>query len=159
MRKLWNRPASPVWSLSTVSESCKPNMNICTYVTAVSLQPKVMTVAVYHGTKTRENIVLGSRVLLQLLTEDLAPAVWVCGQQSGRTIDKISRLQKRYQLEECKGLFYFLTAAGYIELSITDIHEPGGDHTLVTGQVLFSRNLTDKPILTTTFLREHKYTR
>jgi flavin reductase (DIM6/NTAB) family NADH-FMN oxidoreductase RutF len=95
MRKIWNRPEGAVWSLSTRSVSEVGNMNICTYVTVMSLKPKLMMVAVYKNTQTLKNIALGKTVVLQLLTEELAPVVRVCGRQSGKLIDKIARLQKR----------------------------------------------------------------
>lgn len=159
MRKLWNRPDLAVWSLSTNDRAGKGNMNICTYVTAVSMNPKLMMVAVYHSTKTRKNIQLGSTVILQLLSESLAPAVRVCGQQSGNSIDKITRLKKRFRLQEHNGLYYFSDACGFMELRITDVHEVAGDHTLVTGEVIFSKNLYAVPVLTTTYLKENKITR
>jgi len=159
MRKIWNRPADAVWSLSTQSVVGVGNMNICTYVSAISLDPKLLLVAVYRGTKTLENCAVGKIVLLQLLTEELAPVVRVCGQQSGNTIDKISRLQKRYSLKQQNDLFYFTNAAGFIELEIEQLLENSGDHVLLVGKVIKGKNLTDQTILTTTYLKEQKYIR
>jgi len=134
-------------------------MNICTYVSAISLDPKLLLVAVYRGTKTLENCAVGKIVLLQLLTEELAPVVRVCGQQSGNTIDKISRLQKRYSLKQQNDLFYFTNAAGFIELEIEQLLENSGDHVLLVGKVIKAKNLTDETILTTTYLKEKKFIR
>lgn len=159
MRKLWNRPDIAVWSLVTLSNDGIPNMNICTYVSAVSMDPKLITIALFEGTKTLANITVGSRVLLQLLTETLAPIVRICGQQSGHKINKISLLKNRYQFKYHDLLPYLTVAAGYMELAITDVHEIGGDHTLVTGKVISSKNLIDAPILTTTYLKDNKFTR
>ena len=61
MRKVWNRPAWPVWSVSTTDQSGQGNINIATYVQAVSLDPKLMTIAVYKGTKTLANIQQSNR--------------------------------------------------------------------------------------------------
>lgn len=159
MRKLWNRPDVAVWSLATSSKAGVPNMNICTYVTAVSLEPKLILVAVYKDTQTLENVRVGERVLLQLLTEALAPVVRVCGQQSGKTIDKIKRLAKRYELKENNGLYYFTKAAGYTELLVDQLIETSGDHYLLVGKVLTTKNSHDDKILTTTYLREQGYIR
>lgn len=159
MRKLWNRPANAVWSLSTLSGERVGNMNICTYVTAVALEPKLILVAVYKGTQTLANIAIGSTVLLQLLTEVLAPAVRICGQQSGKDIHKIQRLQKRYQLAQHKELYYFADSAGLMELVVEQLVDTSGDHVLLIGRVQKVKNLSDGTILTTTFLRDHKYTR
>jgi flavin reductase (DIM6/NTAB) family NADH-FMN oxidoreductase RutF len=159
MRKLWNRPDDAVWSLSTVSSDGMPNMNICTYVSAVSLDPKLMMVAVYRDTQTLMNIVVGETVLLQLLGEDLAPVVRICGQLSGTKIDKISRLKKRFELGEEGNLSYLKTAAGIMTLQVEQLIETSGDHYLLIGKVIKAKNLHDKPILTTTYLKANGYIR
>ena len=159
MRKLWNRPSLPVWSLVTKDATGRANMNICTYVTSVSMEPKLMLVAVYAGTKTLENITLHKHGLLQLLTEELAPAVRVCGQMSGHSIDKTARLKKRYELHEHASLPYFAQAAGYMELLFTSITKTAGDHVLALAEVKHAKNLTDRPLLTTDYLKDHKYIR
>ncbi len=161
MRKLWNRPNLPVWSLVTRDATGQANMNICTYVTSVSMTPKLMLVAVYHGTKTLENLRANPQqpALLQLLSEELAPVVRICGQQSGTKIDKITRLQKRFALTFYENLPYFTAAAGIMQLTPSSLTSCGGDHELLVGAVTWSKNLHDAPILTTDFLRQHRYTR
>lgn len=159
MRNIWNRPADAVWSLSTESAAGIGNMNICTYVSAVSLSPKLMMVAVYKNTQTFKNCAVGKIVLLQLLTEDLAPVVRVCSQKSGKDIKKIDRLQKRYELSKQGNLFYFKEAAGFLEIQIEQMLETSGDHLLLIGKVLKAKNLTEANILTTSYLKEHKYIR
>jgi flavin reductase (DIM6/NTAB) family NADH-FMN oxidoreductase RutF len=159
MRKLWNRGDDAVWSLCTQSETGVPNMNICTYVTAVSLEPKLMMIAVYKNTQTLKNVAVGKTVLLQLLGEDFAPVVRICGQLSGKNIDKISRLKKRYELKEQAGLFYFKDAAGFMELQVEQLIKTSGDHDLLVGKVTKSKNLHNKTILTTTYLKENGYIR
>lgn len=159
MRKIWNRPADAVWSLSTQSETGIGNMNICTYVSAVSLDPKLMMVAVYTGTQTLDNCMIGGTVLLQLLTEQLAPVVRVCGQKSGKDINKIDRLAKRYALQQHKGLAYFSDAAGFIELEIEQMVGTTGDHVLLIGKVMHGKNILDAVLLTTSYLKANKYIR
>lgn len=159
MRKIWNRPAWPVWSVSTLDTAGVGNMNIATYVQAVSLDPKLMTIALYNDTKTLTNVTQTKRALLQLLPESLAPVVRVCGQKSGNDIDKISRLEKRFTLEQKNGLYYFTAAAGYVELTLIDLHDVGGDHMLGTFTVEKQKSLHDVPLLTTDYLREQKYIR
>lgn len=44
-------------------------MHICTYVSAVSMQPKRIMVALYHGTQTLENVEITGEFVLQLLEE------------------------------------------------------------------------------------------
>ncbi len=161
MRKLWNRPNQPVWSLVTRDEKGNANMNICTYVTSVSMEPKLMLIAVYEDTKTLENLAANptAPVLLQLLSESLAPVVRICGKQSGKRIDKLIRLRKRHQLGLYEGLPYFEQAAGAMLLQPTSRTTCGGDHQLLIGRVTWSKNIEDVPILTTDYLKEHKFIR
>lgn len=161
MRKIWNRPNLPVWSLVTTDTVGNANMNICTYVSAVSMEPKLMTIAVYHNTKTLENLEScpTKPILLQLLSATLAPVVRICGQQSGLKIDKISRLRKRFTLGEDTGLLYFAEGAGYLVLQPQIVTPINGDHVLYTCSVVKHVNLNDVPLLTTDILREQKIIR
>lgn len=155
MRKIWNRPNQQVWSLSTVDEVGAGNINICTYVSAVSMEPKLMMVAVYHGTKTHANVVSMKRAVLQLLSEELAPVTRICGHMSGNKINKIKRLKKRYDISECNGIPYFATTAGYLELALEKLIAIGGDHDLAIFSVTSHKNISDVSILTTDYLRAH----
>lgn len=148
-----------MWSVSTIDRTGQGNMNIATYVQAVSLEPKLMSIALYKNTKTLENVEHSKRVLLQLLSESLAPVVRVCGHNSGNKIDKITRLQKRFDLEQHNDLYYFTDVAGFVELELTDLHDVKGDHILGTFKVIKQKNLHDVPVLTTDYLKEHKYIR
>lgn len=153
MRKIWNRPNQTVWSLATVDEDGIGNMNICTYVTSVSMDPKLMMVAVYHGTKTHANIVATKRAVLQLLPETLAPVIRICGHKSGNKIDKIKRLQKRYAIAAVEGIPVFGDCAGYLELVVQQLLSVGGDHDLAICNVRSHKNTADVPLLTTAYLR------
>jgi flavin reductase (DIM6/NTAB) family NADH-FMN oxidoreductase RutF len=153
MRKIWNRPNQQVWSLSTIDETGMGNMNICTYVSAISMEPKLMLVAVYHGTKTHSNVVSTKRAVLQLLSEELASVIRVCGHMSGNQIKKISRLQKRYDISYQSGVPYFEKSAGYLELELSKMVSVGGDHDLAIFNVTKHKNLSDAPLLTTGYLR------
>jgi flavin reductase (DIM6/NTAB) family NADH-FMN oxidoreductase RutF len=123
------------------------------------MEPKQMLVALYHGTKTLENVEKNKAGLLQLLPESLATVVRTCGQESGHATDKIARLQKRFELQYYNGWPYFALAAGYLELDFVNLIETGGDHTLGVATVKTHKNLHDVPILTTDYLKLHKFTR
>lgn len=159
MRKIWNRPSWPVWSVSTVNAQGKGNMNIATYVQAVSLEPKLMMIGLYKNTQTLANIADTKRAVLQLLPETLAPVVRICGQKSGRDIDKITRLQKRFDLKQINNLYYFTEAASYVELELQELIAVDGDHLLGICTVGKQKNLHDVPLLTTDYLREQGYIR
>lgn len=159
MRKLWNRPALPVWSLVTKDDEHGANLNICTYVTSVSMEPKLMLLAVYKGTRTLENLKSNRTVLLQLLAEEQASVVRVAGQQSGLKMDKWSRLKKRFAVAGLAGLPYLSDSLGVMQLEVIYEHEVGGDHVLFTAKVVKVKNLREGNILTTDYLKQNGYTR
>ncbi|MEY2665546.1 MAG: hypothetical protein RLZZ480_651 [Candidatus Parcubacteria bacterium] len=154
MRKLWNRAPMAMWSLSTVDKNGEGNMNICGYVTSISIEPKILLLAVYHHTKTLANLKQNPRALLQLLTTSHVDIVHTCGRQSGNSADKLTKVSKKHEVGEVGGLSYMKDAAGYMELEIRDLLEIGGDHLLAVAEVVRTKNLADAPILTSEYLRE-----
>ena len=135
-------------------------MNICTYVTSISLQPKLMAVAIYHHTKTLKNLKEHSYALLQLLTEDQADIVRTCGRQSGNSIDKIARIGKKHSLEMHGDFSYLSGCAGFMELEFMEFQEVGGDHVLGIAKVKSAKNFDNTAtILTTDYLKEHNIIR
>lgn len=154
MRRIWNRPAYPVWSLSTIDAEGQGNMNICTYVTPISLQPKLMLVSLYHHTRTLANVQATERALLQLLTREQLSAVRTCGRQSGNDVDKLARLTGNHSIGFHHELPYFKVCAGFMELTFIDFFEVGADHLLGIARVETAKNLTDGEILTTDYLKE-----
>jgi flavin reductase (DIM6/NTAB) family NADH-FMN oxidoreductase RutF len=157
MRKPWNRINLPVYSISS-NHGEKHNMHICTYVSAVSMEPKRYMVAVYHGTKTLELINENPKFLLQLLWEEQYPLVRLLGQQTGKKVDKISRLQKRGLIDVYNGYFYLREALAIIELEALN-RISGGDHDVFICDVVGFRNLKEGEPLTTGFLRHKKIIR
>ena len=81
MQKPWNIPDLPVYSLATYADGMV-NMNICTYVTKVSMSPGMYVIAVYEGTKTLENISTSDIAVLQLLHEEQHGLVRLLGKKS-----------------------------------------------------------------------------
>ncbi len=71
------------------------------------MEPKLIMVAVYHGTQTLKNLTQTKRALLQLLSEELAPVTRICGHISGSKSNKIKRLEKRYAIENFNQLPFF----------------------------------------------------
>jgi flavin reductase (DIM6/NTAB) family NADH-FMN oxidoreductase RutF len=68
-------------------------------------------------------------------------------------------LWRQYELSIHKDLYYFSKAAGFIELRVEHLVETEGDHVLLLGKVVQGKNLVDGPILTTAYLKKHKYIR
>ena len=99
MRKPWNIPNLPVYSLATYQNN-RLNMNICTYVSAISMNPKLYAVAVYENTQTLENIEKSEYAVLQLLHESHFQLVKKLGQTSGKKYNKEQYLKKKELLDQ-----------------------------------------------------------
>ncbi len=106
MKRPWNIIDSPVYSLATYDDT-SVNMNICTYVTAVSMQPKLYAIAVYKGTKTLSNLKSASKAILQILHPKQISLVKLLGKKSGFKFHKEIYLEKKDLLQiwnNCKVL-------------------------------------------------------
>ena len=95
MRRPWNIINLPIYSLQTVDSNGKLNMNICTYVSVVSMKPKIYSIAIYYGTKTIENLDNSNNVVLQILSKKNIGLVKNLGKKSGLKIDKDKYLRKQ----------------------------------------------------------------
>ncbi len=86
----------PVYSLCTVDNDGNTNMNIITYAAAVGIRPaSTWTISLYKTTKSYQNFMKNGFALLQLLDEEHhAGIVPLLGQQSGKDINKITKLHE-----------------------------------------------------------------
>jgi len=150
-KKPWNRVSLPVYSVSSKGE--KDNMHICTYVSAVSMTPKRMMVALYHDTQTLRNVELHPHFVLQLLSADQYRLVNQLGKLSGKTIDKIARLEKRNLLSNWNGFKILKEVLAVMELKVINSME-AGDHKMFLCDVMAWKNLKDGTPLTTSLLHE-----
>ena len=69
MKRPWNIVNPAIYSLVSYDKNINLNMNICSYVSAVSLKPKLYMIAIDYSTKTYENLKQNSVVVLQLLSK------------------------------------------------------------------------------------------
>ena len=127
MKRPWNIIDTPVYSLATYSEDAV-NMNICTYVTAISMQPKLYGVAVYQNTKTLHHLQASSIAVLQILHPDQISLVKPLGKKSGFDFDKELYLQKHGWTDTWNDYKVLKGCAAYILLKKTS-SVPSGDHT------------------------------
>lgn len=151
MQRPWNLPSFPVYSLATY-HSDLVNMNICTYVTAVSMKPKIMAIALYQNTKSLENMMQTDHAVLQLLSLHQYPLVRTLGKKSGIKMDKNGWLSKNQRCTIWHGYQVLKECAAYMELQkIKAI--PTGDHTLFLFHVKRFNSINDA-LLTTEILGE-----
>ena len=144
-------------------------MNICTYVSAVSMEPKRYMVAVYHNTQTIENIQNKNDFVLQLLAESQYGLVRNFGQKSGKIFDKqgflnrknqnrIAEKENPYAIVFWNNFEVLSNAVSLILLKPIQII-PAGDHDMYLCDVVTFENLNDSPTLTLDVLRQKKLIR
>jgi flavin reductase (DIM6/NTAB) family NADH-FMN oxidoreductase RutF len=152
LKRPWNIPDLPVFSLVTQNES-RFNMNICTYVTAISMQPKLYAIAIYKGTQTLDYALKSDSAVLQLLNKNHFTAVKKLGQGSGFNYDKISWLQKKNMLDEFCGFPVLQGTCANMLLSKVRTLDTGGDHLLYIYKVEKYKSQSEH-CLTTKILRD-----
>ncbi len=128
MRRPWNIIDSPIYSLVTYEDD-QLNMNICTYVTAISRTPKMYMVAIEQGSKTYEMLHRQDMAVLQILTKDQTKMIRPLGKRSGNDYDKETYLRKRDLLVDWKGYEVLKSAAAYVLLKKKEFIQTG-DHDL-----------------------------
>ena len=130
MRRPWNLIDVPVYSLITEDKCGNINMNICTYVSVVSLSPKTYCIAVDKTTKTYSNLNYNSLVVLQLLNKKNMQLVKILGKKSAYTYDKISYLKKNNFLNYIGKLEVLKYINSFIILKKKQIIKTDTDHDL-----------------------------
>lgn len=95
MKKAWNIPNLPVYSLASYNHLGVVNMNVCTYVSAISMKPKLYSVAVYNNTQTLDNIEQNEFAVLQLLHSSQYHLINKLGKSSGKNYNKYNYLFKK----------------------------------------------------------------
>ena len=83
MRRPWNIIDCPIYSLSTSDSEGKTNMNICTYVTAISMKPKMYLISIEYNSKTYQNLINTKTSYLQILNINQSGLVKVFGKTGG----------------------------------------------------------------------------
>ncbi len=156
MKRPWNLINLPIYSLATYRGQ-EVNMNICTYVSAISMRPKKYAVAVYENTKTLSNILDAEMAVLQLLRPNQFALVKLLGNKSGKIFGKHHYLQKQGLLEKWEGCEVLKNVSARILLQ-KNFHTKTGDHSLFVFDVLKYKTYSED-CLTLDILREKKLIR
>ncbi len=157
MRRPWNIINIPIYSLATYHEQ-KVNMNICTYVSVISMKPKMYSIAIDYKTQTYQNLQSTNEVILQLLSQDSARLVKTLGKKSGANYDKLAYLTKKRTLQEWNGFKVLMNASSYLMLEKVEEIDTKTDHALFTfelkkykvnseGDILMFQDLIDQKII------------
>ncbi|MCU0358819.1 MAG: flavin reductase family protein [Cyclobacteriaceae bacterium] len=151
-KKPWNRVDQPVYSIASAAGD-RSNMNICSYVTPVSMHPKRYMVAIYKNTFTLELVKENPQFVLQFLDQSHSKLVNLLGKKSGKKTDKLKRLANDMNF---LGPFpYLKSALAIVHLDVVHWLD-GGDHWCVLCDVITSKNLNDGIPLTLNYLKEKK---
>ena len=146
LKRPWNIVNIPVYSLATYVDD-QVNMNICTYVTAVSMKPKLFMVAIDYSTKTYENLEKGCECVLQILHQNHQSLVSLLGKKSGKQIKKAEKLISKDFLTKWNGREVLAGACGYLEIEMRGRKNVGGDHELFWFEVIKSKTNSENNIL------------
>jgi len=133
-------------------------MHICTYVSAVSMQPKRFMVALFKGSLTLEMVEKNRHFVLQLLEEKQFRLVELLGRKSGRVIDKIDLLKKRKATTVWKKFIVLQDALAWMELTVISSID-AGDHVMMLCDLAAAKNVREGNPLTLDTLREKKLIR
>jgi len=154
LKRPWNRVDDQVYSLVTIDSDFEFNYNIMTYVSPVSMKPKVYVLALDPKTKTFLNFLSTGKGVLQMLSRKQTKHVSLLGKQSGAKTNKFKKLEEAQLLKTWKGFKCFQDANAWIEMECIDAfgQTHDGDHELFLCKALSFKNLSDKPMLTNQWL-------
>lgn len=133
-------------------------MNIISYVTSISMEPKRYVCGLYKNHLTLKNVRETGEFVLQLLSADQANLVNLLGKKSGLNIDKISRLERRKLLSDWSGYKVLNDCLAVIKLKVLNEFE-AGDHVGFLLDVIDYKNINEGEPLTLDTLREKKIIR
>ena len=151
--KPWNRVDGPIYSLATTAKG-KGNLNICSYVTPISMKPKRFIVGVYKDTKTLENLESNPIGLLNYLAQDQANHIKLLGKKSGHNVDKVAQLGGEVE-HVADGLYRLKGAIATLRLRFMERLDCG-DHWAWLANVDSYENLREAPALTLEELKRLK---
>lgn len=154
-KKPWNRTSPPIYSIASRHDA-RYNMNICTYVTPISMKPSRMVVGVYKNTLTLELVNLQNEMVLQLLSEEHYRLIKLLGQTSGYNRNKIAAIKS--PLINYKGFQCLESSLALIHLKVISSTD-AGDHWLLLCDVSSFINLNEGLPLTMDMLRTKKLVR
>jgi flavin reductase (DIM6/NTAB) family NADH-FMN oxidoreductase RutF len=156
MKRPWNIIDSPIYSLKTEDENGNINMNICTYVSVVSMKPKMYAIAIDYKTKTFDNLEMSSEAVLQILSFDNISLVKKLGKKSGKKINKNNYLKDNLLLQEWKGEQVLNGSCAFLKLKKSSCICNHGDHVIYLFDVITFKTIAEDNILTFQDLVKHK---
>ena len=156
MKRVWNIVNPTIYSLSSFDDNGEQNFNICSYVSVVSLKPKLYMIAIEKSSKSHYNISKFNSCILQVLSINNTTIVKTLGKKSGWNTDKINFLNKKKMLELWNGKKIIKNSCGAVFLEKINEFSKSGDHTLFIFKIVKSKTFKENNILTFNNLIEKK---
>ncbi|MDA8956305.1 flavin reductase [Flavobacteriales bacterium] len=148
MKRPWNIVSPTVYSLVTYNSNNRLNMNICTYVSAISMQPKMYSIAIDYNTLSYQNLKKSSEpVILQLLSIENSKLVRKLGKSSGFKTNKEEYLAKKGLLANYKNRQILKNINGLVVLKKNKVIEDLGDHALFIFDVIGYKTFSQQACL------------
>ena len=141
MKRPWNRNNSNVYSLLTHNLKAEANMNICTYVSVVNMNPRLYAVSIDYNTLTYKNLISSSgNVVLQCLGKKNISVIRSLGKKSGLVFDKMVYLKKNQLITSWNNFIVLKDVAFLVELKDPKIIHEMSDHALFLFSVKSYKN-------------------
>lgn len=147
MKRPWNIISPPVYSLATYDANGRLNMNVCTYVTSISMKPKMYSIAIDYTSKTYKNLESSSKVVLQLLSSNNLKVIRKLGKVSGRLLDKERYLRSYNLINQWRGYHILKDISASIELEKISVTKHHGDHAIFFFDVTSFKTFSDNNVL------------
>ncbi len=146
MKRPWNIVDVPIYSLATYAGG-KVNMNICTYVNAISRKPKLYSIGIDPETTTYQLLSKSEVAILQILHQNHITLIKPLGKRKGMEFDKAAYLHKNQCLDTWQKHTVLKGACAYLLLRKESELEIGGDHRIFIFSTLKYSTKSEEEIL------------
>ena len=145
MKRPWNRTNSNIYSLLTHNLEGELNMNVCTYVSIVNMNPKLYAISIDYNTLTYQNL-LSSNInpVLQCLGENNINIIRSLGKKSGLVFDKINYLKKNHLITGWKNYLVLKDVSFLVELKEPKKIYEMSDHAIFLFSIKSYKNLKNE---------------
>lgn len=148
MKRPWNRSNSNVYSLLTHNLKGETNMNICTYVSIVNMNPRLYAVSIDYNTLTYKNLISSScNVVLQCLGKRNISVIRSLGKKSGLVFDKMVYLKKNQLITSWNNFTVLKDVAFLVELKDPKIIHEMSDHALFLFSIKSYKNSKNETLV------------
>jgi flavin reductase (DIM6/NTAB) family NADH-FMN oxidoreductase RutF len=125
----------PTLLLSTMYND-KANLTAVDWTTPLSITPPLLCIALNKNSMSLDFIGRTKEFVVAVPTPEMKGAVAICGSTSGKFLDKFAESGLEGEKARSVGALLVKGAVANFECKCQNITNAGGDHTLVTGEVV-----------------------